>query len=106
MKLKALLSGLTLVLFCAVGFAQTAKPKVVKKQAVQKQRIKQGVKSGEITRQEATKLRTQQKEIRQTKQAAKADGVVTKKERAIINKKQRAASGNIARKKHNEKKQK
>ncbi len=106
MKLKALLSGLTLALFCTVGFAQTAKPRAVKKQTVQKERIKDGVKSGEITRKEATVLRAQQKEIRRTKQAAKADGVVTKKERVIINKKQRAASGNIARKKHNEKKKK
>lgn len=106
MKLKALLSGLTLILFCTVGFAQKTNRPVHKKQAIQKQKITQGVKSGELTKKEAVKLRSQQKNIAQTKKAAKADGVVTKKERAIINQKQKAASGNINRKKHNEIKKK
>ena len=106
MKLKALLSGLTLVLFCTVGFAQTEKKPVAKKQAVQQQKIKQGVKSGEQNKKEATKLRAQQKSIAKTKQAAKADGVVTKKEKAVINQNQQKAAGNIARKKHNEVKKK
>ena len=67
MKLKAILSGLTLVLFCSVGFAQTEKKPMPKKQytqkpltkdqAVQQQKIKQGVKSGELTKKESTKLR-------------------------------------------------
>ena len=106
MKLKALLSGLTLVLFCSVGFAQSAKKPINKKQAVQQQKIKQGVKSGELSRKEATKLRAQQKQVAKAKHAAKADGVVTKKEKAVINQKQQKAAGNIARKKHNEVKKK
>ncbi len=101
MKLKAILSGLTLVLFCAVGFAQTAKKPIQKKQANQKQRITQGVKSGELSKKEAFRLKAQQKEIAVTKRAAKSDGVVTKKEKAVINQKQKEASRNIAHKKHN-----
>lgn len=106
MKLKTLILGLSFVLFCSVGFAQTAKKRVNAKQINQKNRITQGVKSGELTKKEATKLRAQQKEIAKTKRAAKADGVVTKKERAIIHNKQVRASGNIARKKNNEIKRK
>jgi uncharacterized membrane protein len=101
MKLKAVLSGLTLVLFCSVGIAQSAKKPINKKQAVQKQKITQGVKSGELTKKEATKLRAQQKNIALTKKAAKSDGVVTKKEKAVINQKQKAANQNILRKKNN-----
>ena len=106
MKLKTLLLGTTFILFCIAGFSQTTKKKVNKKQAVQQKKITQGVKSGELTKKEAVQLRHQQKDIKQTKRAAKADGVVTKKERAIINHKQTKAAGNIARKKHNEKKKK
>ena len=116
MKLKALLSGLTLVLFCSVGFAQkekkpmpkkqyTQKP-LTQKQSIQKQKIKQGAKSGELTKKEATKLRAEQKQIAKAKHAAKADGIVTKKEKAVINQKQKAANKNIAHKKHNEVKKK
>ena len=117
MKLKALLSGLTLVLFCTIGFAQTKKTaaqqkqvahqhQFIQKQAVQQQKIKQGVKSGKLTKHEATQLRTQQKDIAKTKYAAKADGVVTKKERTVIHQKQKAADRNIHHKKQNKIKKK
>lgn len=81
--------------------AQTATPKVSKRQVVQKKKIKQGVKSGELTRKETKQLHRQQVNIRKTKKAAKADGKVTKKERAVIHAKQNAANRNIKRKKHN-----
>ncbi len=68
----------------------------------QHQRIRQGVKSGELTKTEATNLRNDQKEIRQEKQAAKADGVVTKDEAKDIRKDQKQESRKIFRKKHNE----
>ena len=103
MNLKTLLLGLALVVFCAGGFAQTTKKKVNKRQVVQQKKINQGVKSGEITKKEAVQLQVQQKNINKTKKAAKADGVVTKKEKAIINHKQNKAAGNIAKKKHNAK---
>lgn len=103
MNLKTLLLGLGLVAFCASGFSQTTKKKVNKRQVVQQKKINQGVKSGELTKKEAAQLQMQQRDIKKTKQAAKADGVVTKKEKAIINHKQNKAAGNIARKKHNKK---
>ena len=81
--------------------AQTTKKKVVKTQVNQRARIADGVQDGELTRRETKKLVQQQRDINQTKKAAKADGKVTRKERAVIKTKQKKASANIARKKHN-----
>lgn len=93
--------GLTMVVFCATGFSQTTKKQVNKRQVVQSKKINQGVKSGELTKKEAVQLKAQQRNINQTKKAAKADGVVTPKEKAIIKHKQNKAAKNIAKKKHN-----
>ncbi len=64
-------------------------------------RIKQGVKSGELTKKETKNLVHGQKEIHQDVKAAKADGVVTKDERKDIRQDQRQESRKIFRKKHN-----
>jgi hypothetical protein len=48
----------------------------------QKARIKEGVKDGTVTKREAAKLHTEQKDIRQDVKAAHADGKVTGKEAA------------------------
>ena len=66
-----------------------------------KTKIKQGVRSGELTKQETVALAHQQKEIRQDINAAKADGVVTKEERKDIKKEKNQTDRNIYRKKHN-----
>ncbi|UEG50900.1 hypothetical protein LK994_05360 [Ferruginibacter lapsinanis] len=68
----------------------------------QHHRIAQGVRSGELTKVEAKKLRTDQKEIHQEVKVAKADGVVTPAERKEIRKDQRQANRKIYRKKHND----
>ena len=64
-------------------------------------KIKQGVRSGELTRQETVALARQQKEIRHDIKDAKADGVVTRHERKEIKQDKRQADRNIYRKKHN-----
>ncbi|GAB2838996.1 hypothetical protein [Ferruginibacter profundus] len=73
------------------------------KQRAQNQhhRIKQGVKSGELTKKETVNLAKDQKEIRNEVKDAKSDGVVTKDERKEIKQDQRQASRKIYRKKHN-----
>ncbi len=71
------------------------------KQVKQKVRIRNGVRTGQLTRREAARLRTQQATIRNMKRVARADGRVTPRERMVINRTQRAASRNIYRKKHN-----
>lgn len=102
MKIQNLLFVLVAIFaFTFTSTAQTTKKEVVKKQVKQKARIQQGVQSGELTTREANQLKQQQRDINQTKRAAKADGKVTAKEKAVIKSKQNQASANIARKKHN-----
>jgi hypothetical protein len=67
----------------------------------QHQRIKQGVKSGELTRPEAKNLRGDQKDLHQDIKLAKSDGKITRKERKIIRKEEKKDSREIYRKKHN-----
>ncbi|MEO0471044.1 MAG: hypothetical protein AAF206_15560 [Bacteroidota bacterium] len=101
MKVKALLFSLLFVGFAFTASAQTATPKVSKKQIRQQKRIAQGVKSGDLTRGEVAQLQRQQRSIQRSKKRAKADGVVTKKERVILNARQKRASANIQHKKNN-----
>lgn len=67
----------------------------------QHHRIKQGVKSGELTRAETLNLRKDQKDLRHDARLAKSDGKVTRKERKILRKEHRKDSRKIYRKKHN-----
>ncbi|MEM1319098.1 MAG: hypothetical protein AAGG75_02515 [Bacteroidota bacterium] len=101
MKLKALILGLFVIGFAMSSQAQTATPKATKRQVNQQKRIKQGVRSGELTKKETVQLQAQQKHIQKTKKRAKADGKVTPKERAKIQHKQNRASKNIKSKRSN-----
>jgi len=81
--------------------AQTKTPKVTQRQVRQQKRIGHGVKSGELTYRETKNLQKQQKRINMGKKSAKADGVVTRQERAVIHSRQQSANNNIRRKKNN-----
>jgi hypothetical protein len=81
-------------------------PAITRVQKRQAARIKQGVKNGELTAEEAKELREGQKEVREMKQEARADGKVDMKERKEIRKEQKKQSKEIYRKKHNETKRK
>lgn len=94
-----------LVVSLTVVSAQTLTPKINRTQKNQQLRIQQGVKSGELTRREARKLENQQRVIQHNKRIAKADGVVTSRERKQIRNEQSRASKNIYLKKHNRIKQ-
>ena len=87
--------------FAGALLAQTATPKITKKQINQQARINQGVRSGELTVHETKQLERQQAKIQMDKKIAKSDGVVTKAERTKIRREQVKASNNIFRKKHN-----
>jgi hypothetical protein len=93
-----------LVLVSASAFAQTAAPAVKERQENQSARINQGAASGELTKKEATVLRTEQRAIRAEKKTFKADGKVTAAERSQLRRDQRQASKRIYKKKHNAKK--
>lgn len=104
MKLmKAILATICLSLaFSTVSLAQSNRtPGVNKRQVNQRQRINQGVRSGEITRGEYRRIQNQQQDVRQEKREAKADGVVTRRERAEIHQEQNQSSRKIYRAKHN-----
>ena len=67
----------------------------------QHQRIRQGVKSGELTKSEAKTLRANEKDLHQDVKLAKSDGKITPGEKKIITKEENKDSREIYRKKHN-----
>ena len=89
-------------MICGITFfvaAQTT-PKVRKHQVKQTVRIAEGVGSGELTRRETKQLLRQQKHIQKEKRIAKADGVVTRRERAHIRHDQKVGNRSIYRQKN------
>ena len=78
--------------------------RVNNRQANQRSRIAQGVKSGELTHGEAKKLRAEERHIRRVERRAKADGEMTPAERARIEKLQDKASHDIYQQKHDDQK--
>ncbi len=75
--------------------------KVKKTIKLQNQKIRHGVKSGQLTRGEVKQLKRQQKYLKRTVRRSAADGVITRGEKRRITKKTRKLNRNIARKKHN-----
>ena len=76
-------------------------PGIRKRQHNQQHRIRQGVRSGELTKREVINLEKEQRSINQEIREAKSDGVVTRAERKEIHQDQNQASRHIFRKKHN-----
>jgi hypothetical protein len=68
---------------------------IERRDAINNERIERGIRSGQITRREAGKLRAQQARIEQLQARARADGVVTERERGRIETAQRELSRNI-----------
>lgn len=68
-----------------------------------KSKIKQGVKTGELTKAETRNLAEQQRDIRKDVRVAKADGDITRAERKHIKREKKQADRTIYRKKHNDK---
>ncbi|GAB3636905.1 hypothetical protein GCM10027422_24950 [Hymenobacter arcticus] len=69
-------------------------------QATERARIRQGARSGELTRPEAARLRAREANVTADKRAARADGVVTRGERHEIRGDKRRTSRAIYRQKH------
>ena len=88
------------LLMTGMAYAEVETPVIDQRQANQEQQVDQGVASGQLNKREANRLNRQQRHINKVEGKAKADGVVTKKERARINKAQNRASHQIAREKH------
>jgi hypothetical protein len=99
---------ITALLACAsvASWAQTppadaaSTPGIDAHQRHQQARIHQGKASGELTGHEARRLHREQRAIRHAEAHAKADGVVTAKERAHLHHMQHKASQDIRHQKH------
>lgn len=107
MKRNFIAAGLLLafVTVASVSEAQTATPRITKRQTNQQKRIAQGVNNGELTNAEAVKLEGREAHIQNEKKEAKADGVVTTKERVKIKRAENRTSRAIYRQKHDGQKQ-
>lgn len=69
-------------------------------QGVQQRQIQSGIRSGEITRQEAAKLKAEQARIAAMERRAEADGRITAAERARLANAQRNAAQHIYQESH------
>jgi hypothetical protein len=94
-----LLSAMFLV---ALGITVSAQrtPSVDRREHRQQRRIRQGVKSGSLTKREAGRLQAQQARTRRIERRAKADGTVTRRERARLQHRENRTSRRIYRQKH------
>src|ERR1044072_4272005 len=79
---------------------RTRDPGVNQRQHNQRERIQQGVKSGELTRRETGRLAEEQRDIHQLEHAYKSDGTLTGAERRDLQHEQNQASRDIYRQKH------
>jgi hypothetical protein len=82
----------------ALAMANT--PRINKRQHEQQGRIRQGIRSGELTGREVYRLERQQAAIQRTEWRAKSDGHVSWRERYRIDNMQDRASHNIYHQKH------
>ena len=102
MKIKILGGVLIAALaFTSVAEAQTHTPVINQRQHNQNRRINRGVRSGELTRNEARHLRTDERHINRDKRMAKANGHVSRTERRHLRREENRTSRAIYRDKHN-----
>jgi hypothetical protein len=80
----------------------TRDPGVNQRQRNEQLRIAQGARSGELTRDEARGLRSEQRDIRRDEREYKSDGVFTRDERRDLRGDQNEASRNIYAEKHDD----
>lgn len=98
------MKALTLIVAASVLVSFGFEAEAGRRQANQRARIRQGVKSGELSRDEAKDLRANQKNIRRAKKDAKADGSVSAEERENIRGMRKDASKDIYNQKHDDEK--
>jgi hypothetical protein len=92
------LSAVLLLGLGVAAFAQT--PHIDRRELREQQRIRQGVRSGELTRRETRRLEMEQARIRGYEWYAKSDGHVSRTERRRIDHMLDRSSRDIYRQKH------
>lgn len=90
-----------LLIFSIAVKAQTQTPRADVRQGAQRARIHEGRKDADLTHREASLLNKEQRHIRRTEKRAKADGEVTVREKAKVERKQDRANRHIRRAKNN-----
>jgi hypothetical protein len=100
MKYLMTTSLIAILLAAPLAQAQSATPRADAREVRQQQRIDQGVASGQLTTREANRLDHGQAHVEAVEAKAKADGVVTKKEKVRLEQAQDVQSKRIARQKH------
>jgi hypothetical protein len=98
MKVRAM-SWLLGLAVCATP-ALAAGKSINKVEHKEQQRIRQGIRSGELTRPEARRLEAEQARIRVNERFARADGKLTMRERERLNRELHRASHDIYQQKH------
>ena len=104
MKRKLVAAALLTIAFAAAPVwaqSSTDTPRVDKREAIQTDRIEEGMNSGSLTPGETARLDRGQARIQADEAAVKADGKVTKSERLALNRAQNHQSHKIYRLKHN-----
>jgi hypothetical protein len=97
---RIVLAALLTVAVATPIFANPKSPGADRREHHQKQRIKEGVRSGQLTREEAKGLRNQQREIRTKEREMKSDGVLTPQERKDLHQDLNESSKHIFEEKH------
>lgn len=99
--LMILLLAAAMTTLAAQAFAHAATPRIDRREARQHARIVQGVRGGQLTRGEATRLRMGQRRVHRMERRAKSDGFVSMRERGRLSRIQNLQSRRLWRLKHN-----
>jgi len=101
-SLRVLMLTLAVAMLTAtIASAHTVTPRIDRREARQGARIHQGVRSGELVRGERRALRAGQLRVHRMERRAKADGFMSARERAQVNRMQNRQHRRIYRFKHN-----
>jgi hypothetical protein len=100
MKKSTILAGLGLALMVMAGSVSAGTPRYDARQTHQRERIVNGVRSGELTMRETRRLAAGQVHLNRVERRAKADGVVTARERVHLQHEANQQSRRIYRQKH------
>src|SRR4051812_10540933 len=105
MKANMILGAIVATLITSAAMADAPArgvhdPRINARQHHQRERIQQGVRSGELTRHETRRLAEEQRDVRQLERAYKSDGTLTGAERRDLRHEQNQASRDIYRQKH------
>ncbi|GAB4406720.1 MAG: hypothetical protein OHK0032_01830 [Thermodesulfovibrionales bacterium] len=97
----AFLAGVMIMMIAGGAFAGTADPNIQDRIAEQQRRIDNGITTGALTRHEADVLQDNLNWIKAEEARLKADGRLTKRERARLHRELDRNSAMIYKKKHN-----